>query len=362
MKWLLGTVLVVALVVVFATPAGQQMLAGLLAPEAAKSAAVADDDDDDDDVPSRLHHRDGVLGIELPPATQALSGLRTQPADPMQYRPEIEALAEVVDIKPLLDLRSRYRALRADIRISEVKLRQSRASHERLQLLHKDDANISTSQLEQSRAELDSAAARLAAQRQQVASLRDEVTQTWGGTLADWVLDGDSDNGHFQQLLQRQEVLLKVSLGRDQSMPSTTRVIYVNRSDDRLNARKAYYVSVAARTDPSLQGETYYFRSGADKLRVGMRIRTWIPVTGEIIDGVHIPAEAVVWQAGQPWVYLQDGETFFYRRVLDEPVRQGRGWFVPAEQIAAGERIVTRGAQMLLSEEYRWQIPDEDDD
>lgn len=363
MKWLLPITVVVVLLALFVPFQGKQMFDSEAEPALTKADPAADDDDDDaDSHASRLETRNGILGIELSPETQTLSGLQMQAAEVMQHREEIHALAEVINIKPLLDLRSRYTSLQADTRISDVQLRRSREAYQRLRLLHEDNANISTSQLEEALAKLQSDEARLAAQQQQISSLRDEAIQTWGVTLTDWALTKDDSNGYLQQLIRRQEVLLNVSLGRSESMPDDTRIIYINRDNDRLNARKAYYVSAAARTEPSLQGETYYFRSRADKLRVGMRVHAWIPVSGEVVDGVHVPAEAVVWQAGQAWVYLHDGEDFFYRRALDKPVRLNQGWFIDAGQIKPGQLIVTRGAQMLLSEEYRWQIPDEDDD
>ncbi|MDZ7736921.1 MAG: efflux RND transporter periplasmic adaptor subunit [Gammaproteobacteria bacterium] len=283
-------------------------------------------DDDDDDHPSRLRMQDGVLGIELTQETQVISGIRVQPAEAMQYRQEMQALAEVVSIGPLLELRTSSDRLRAEIRITEVELQRSREAYERLSLLHEDNANISTRQLEEARAQMQASLARLAAQKQQLRSLYDEAIQGWGEVLAEWALNANGE-GLFQQLLKRHEVLLNLTLGRNQSLPETSRIIFINRDDTRINARKAYLISPAPRTEPSLQGETHFFHAHADKLRVGMRVHAWIPTSGETIDGVYAPADAVVWQAGQPWIYLHDGDDFFYRRVLDNPSRLSDGWF-----------------------------------
>lgn len=372
MKWLLPVIVSVLLVLLFVTPQGERLRLALLdlqgsgpVAESARTGEASendsdDADDDDDDVPSRLVVRDGVMGISLTPETQAISGLRTRPAEAMQYREEIQALAEVVTIKPLLDLRVRSHNLRAEIDLSEVALRRSREAYKRLELLHRDNANISARQLEEARARLQTDEARLASQQQQLRSLRTEAIQSWGETLAGWALDENSIL--FERLVNRQEALLLLTLTQEQTLPPETRVIYINRNDNRVAARKAYLVSAAPRIEPGLQGETYYFRTQADRLRIGMRTHAWIPVSGELIEGIHAPAQAVVRQAGQPWIYLKQGESFFYRRSLDKPVKLSNGWFIPADQVAPGTEIVTTGAQMLLSEEYRWQIPDEDDD
>lgn len=363
MRWQTPVIVVlVLLLLLLLTVPGQQLLHTLHGGVNNQHAAdVEDADDDDDDAPSRLQIKDDILGIELSASTQALSGIRVEPVAAMEHQAEIRALAEVVGMQPLLELRARYNGLRAKMRITEVQQRRSREAYERLRLLHEDNANISTRQLEEARAQMQADNAQLAAQQQQLDSLREEAGQAWGETLAKWALN-ENDNALFQQLLQRQDVLLNVTLGRDQSLPDHTRTVYINQDNNRLNARKAYLVAAAPGTSPSLQGETYYFRTPADKLRVGMRVHVWVPTTGETVSGVHLPSQSVVWQADEAWVYLRLDDDFFYRRALDEPVKLGDGWFVPADQIKAGSDIVTRGVQMLLSEEYRWQIPDEDDD
>lgn len=368
MRWLLPVVVTILIVLLYVTPQGKDLRERFLpwldmneSMPAEQETPSGEEDDDDEEHPSRLRMQKGVLGVELSGETQAVSGIEVQPAESMQYRDEFHALAEVISVTPLLELRTTRDALQAEIRIGEVELQHSREAYQRLALLHKDNANISARQLEEARAQMRADEARLRARQQKLRSLREEAVQAWGETLSQWAL-GESDNSLFEKLLKRQEVLLNLALGRDQTLPATSRVIFVNHNDKRINARKAYLISPAPRTEPTLQGETYFFHTQAHSLRVGMRVHAWIPVSGEIIDGVYAPADAIVWQAGKPWIYLHDGDEFFYRRTLEEPRKLSDGWFIPADQVGQGELIVTTGAQMLLSEEYRWQIPDEDDD
>jgi len=90
--------------------------------------------------------------------------------------------------------------------------------------------------------------------------------------------------------------------------------------------------------------------------------------------GVVVPESAIVWLDGQAWLYLQrppsalpaepeGGDTsesadrFVRRRVpMDEPVAGGwRG----TEGFSPGDAVVVTGAQVLLSEEFRSEIPGE---
>lgn len=68
-----------------------------------------------------------------------------------------------------------------------------------------------------------------------------------------------------------------------------------------------------------------------------------------------MPTDAVVWWQGRAWIYVQRDPTLFARRELatDSPVPGG--WFI-AQGISPDQRVVTKGAQQLLSEEFRAQI------
>ena len=72
-------------------------------------------------------------------------------------------------------------------------------------------------------------------------------------------------------------------------------------------------------------------------------------------QGISVPDSAVVWLDGKAWVYLQKDSERFVRRDITSgnPVQSGR--FV-SKNIKAGDRIVTQGAQLLLSEEFRSEI------
>ena len=75
--------------------------------------------------------------------------------------------------------------------------------------------------------------------------------------------------------------------------------------------------------------------------------------------GFVVPEAALVWQQGKAWIYLRTGATSFERReiVPERPAPDG-GYIVT--HLPADAQIVVRGAQMLLSEEYRAQAPIED--
>jgi len=59
-------------------------------------------------------------------------------------------------------------------------------------------------------------------------------------------------------------------------------------------------------------------------------------------------------------VGVNAGDTFNREAITDYRIA-GVDWLITAPELA-GREIVTAGGQTLLAEEYRWRIPDEDDD
>ena len=186
--------------------------------------------------------------------------------------------------------------------------------------------------------------------------MRAQLLQSWGATLTQWALDGGSEI--FDRLLRREELLLLVSLRAGDALPARVDTIAVGRDSQRVQAT---LVSAAPRTDPAFQGETWYFRAAGGALRTGMRVDAAIAAGDAAMNGVNVPSAALVWQGGKPWVYAQLDDERFVRRALVDYRDDGDSWFV-SDALQPGERIVVAGAQMLLSEEFRWQIPEERDD
>jgi hypothetical protein len=71
---------------------------------------------------------------------------------------------------------------------------------------------------------------------------------------------------------------------------------------------------------------------------------------GNQMQGVIVPTSAVVWSEGKAWVYRQTASDRFTRRSVPTDIAVERGLFV-AQGVSPGDRVVTQGAQALLSEE-----------
>ncbi|MGR8947734.1 MAG: hypothetical protein ACU84Q_06775 [Gammaproteobacteria bacterium] len=324
---------------------------------------VQDDDDDDDDdaisVDAKQQLVQGSLTVRLSAETQTLAGIKTVLAENITLDAEDKAYASVIDLGRLIDQRSRFRNVQAGLEVSRTQMNSAAVILQRLQKLNAETTNISERELQQASASLQEQKAIFNAEQIKLDNIRAEMLQRWSPIITEMALQETSEI--FDRLLKQEEYLVLLSLRPEQKLSSDSTFAYINRDDERSTARQAYVISPAPFSEMNLGGETYFLRTAADQLRIGMRLHVWLPGTGYSGTGIGIPNEAIVWYAGKAWAYVQIDEDTFSRRSLSESHKKPGGWLVN-DNFAVGDRIVVSGAQTLLSEEFKWAIPDEDDD
>ncbi|MDX2191941.1 MAG: hypothetical protein NW201_01220 [Gemmatimonadales bacterium] len=122
--------------------------------------------------------------------------------------------------------------------------------------------------------------------------------------------------------------------------------------------RRAALVGPAAEADPVTRQPAWLFRlerawPGA---RPGQPVVGFLPEAGgRRREGVFVPDRAVVQWEGLPWAWVARGAGR-YQRVALPPDGAVPGGFVVARGLAPGDRVVVRGAQQLLSEEFRSRV------
>lgn len=296
--------------------------------------------------------------LHLSPDRQRLGGIRTVALRSATLNSEQAVQGRIVDISPLLELRTRYRATLAEARIGETTLALAEKNRDRLARLSQESI-IATKDLVAAESMLATETTKAATLRHRLQELREEALHSWGPELFRLAIEEDS--ALWDALLKRQKVLVLIALPANQSLPPGARTIHVARNRDREHAVRADFLSAAPNTDNFVQGETYFFHLDAGRMRTGMRVDAWIPGDGRKVRGAFVPASAIVWYGGIPWVYLQIDQESYRRVAVTDYEEFGDGWFVRSGFQGEGLLVVT-GAQLLLSEEMRGQIPREDDD
>ena len=323
-----------------------------------KDEFEAFNEDEEIESPVRVHTENGASLITLSPETQQQSDIHTQTLVQVKHLTTLEGLGTVMPLDGLLDLRSRYLSAVGDLAVIKASLSNSQNDYERLAQLNRHDRNISDRMLWAAEAVYKGDQAKLQAAETALDNLRYTARQQWGETLGLAALERNA-KPEIQALLDYQQVLIRIVLPADQENPSKVlNVTPVGSTPRGINAR---LIASAPQADPTLQGRTYFYAAPAGELRAGMRLSTREMDSAKLKTGVDIPQSAVVWFGGKAWVYRKQGSEDFVRVPISTEVESEHGWF-NHERLEPGNTIVISGAQLLLSEELKYQIKNENDD
>ncbi len=328
---------------------GAAAVALLLAFGAARGAADEDDNVPPASAPPRVAVVNGETVVTLDAATLARSGIAAEALAAQRHQEETAAYGVVLDLTELAQARGSLVVAQATAAKARAALVASRAEFERVRALHAAGRNASDKALEEAdaRARSDEADARAAeaALEAQAAAAR----QRWGTVVAGWLERGSPA---LDALLAQRERLVQVTAPPG-AAPDPAPAAATVRADGA--AVEARLVSPAPRTDPRIQGASFYYAApAASGLLPGAAVAAFLPI-GEARTGVVVPAAAVVWWQGRAWVYVEERPGRFVRRVVATGAPVAGGLFVTGG-VVAGDRVVVRGAQMLLSEEGRGAV------
>lgn len=299
--------------------------------------------------PRHVSIQNGEVILTLDAETRTRSGLLVAAVAGSTERQDVRAYATVVDLKTLATARSDYATSLAQAEKARAAVEASRREYERLRVLHADAQNVSTKAMEAAHAAFQSDQASAEAAGAQARTVAAIARQDWGSVLGGWVIGGSPA---LMRLLNREEALIQITVP-----PETPLAALPDRADVLVGTARlpVRLISAAARTDPKIQGRSgFYVAPARAGLLPGMNLAAAIRVGGQMTGGV-IPASAVVFTEGRGWAYVQTSANTFTRREVPTDVRaSGDGYLAP--NIAAGTAVVVRGAQQLLSEEFRAQI------
>jgi len=350
-----------AIIVLVAGIAGIAYLVKTGTVEELLSESAVNGDDEDDEIPDkdRIHIIDGYKAIKLDEEQLATVGLSAARLSGMNFRPEFTAYARVVDIAPLVSLRTEYENLHAEKKITENALQSLRVNLRRARALH-EARSLSTRELERVRAEVDQKAVELNAMNTRIENLVYKINSEWGKVIGDIALNPEMKT-EFNRLALHRDALVTLSLPKDKTLTHTGQVVFISHTSHREDAISAKYLDEAKKAGNPLYGESYFYLLESGKFRPEMRMFAWVVESDETMTGLFVPEKAVVWYANEPWVYIQYENNLFIRKPLSDAIKIEKGWFL-SDGIGADEQVVIRGGQTLLSEEFKWAIPDEDAD
>lgn len=319
------------------------------------------------------------LELQLPTATAMSIGASAS-----------ELAVTVLDPQPLAEWRGRLQAAAQEVVAAQASAAASRLEQARVQSLFDDDRSASQRALETATAQAQTDAARARSAQAQASALRDSARALWGPVVAGWL--AAPDGAALQRVLSGREVLLRAVLRADDAGRAPARLSLTPPGRGGPVTAQSLGAVAAGTADTTAGGRHLLFVAPGAGLATGMRLTARSPGSGAEAaqEGGLVPASAVIWHAGQAWIYVREAQggsgadepddaasaaatpapaasgsatvriDRFQRRGLPKAVRLGDQWFVPG--LEADDPVVVRGAQLLLSEELKSQIKNENDD
>lgn len=285
--------------------------------------------------------------LTLDEAAVRMGGIVAAPLQPVSHRQEIQALGVVLPSLELNDLHNAHAAAKAQAESAQATVEASGKEYARLKALNADDRNVSDKALQTAEALFRSDEAHQRTSAEALLAVEQKARQQWGPRLADAIVNNTS---LFRRLATQQDVLVQVTLSGTylSSQPQTIRL-----QSPGGGFAEATLISLAPRTDPRFQGQSFFYAAPAQKtgLIPGMNLSAYLPA-GPEEQGYLVPEASVVWWQGKAWVYLEENRGQYVKRELPASGSIAGGWFV-SEQFADGRPVVVTGAELLLSDELR---------
>ena len=275
--------------------------------------------------------------ITLDAKTQKVMGLQTAAIQAAQLRPEAKGYGHVLDPSPLT-------SLVADLVSAQASSTASATELKRLQAL--------SAQNNASERALQTAQAAATRDKAQVESIRLRFLANWGSAIAD-----RQDLSDFvQKLSSLATALVQLNLAAGGALTASPTGARLLTLADQIRPIEAQFLGPAPATDPQLQSKGFFLLvdPNAARLAVGEAVGGFLSLPGEPSTGVAVPRDAIVQFNGLYWVYIQTSDETFKRVELQPGPPLDNAIFV-REGVNLGDKVITVGAQQLLSEELKGQ-------
>jgi hypothetical protein len=264
-------------------------------------------------------------------------GLHTTPLTAAELAPEIKGFGRVLDPAALAAAVTDFVAAQATAVASQKELT-------RLKML--------TAQTNTAPRAFEAGEAGAQRDQAQVAAVRARLLLAAGRTLGE-----RSDLAAVvQALVTGASALVRIDLPVGEGSkgePTGARVVPLGENTVPIEAK---FVGPAPAVDPQTQAQGLLFlvEANAARLAPGAAVTGFLKLSGAAQAGVLVPRDAVLRFNGATWIYLQSGEEKFSRVEVALGSPRADGWFV-REGLKPQDKVVTVGAQQLLSEELKGQ-------
>ncbi len=312
---------------------------------------------------SLIKSANGVNYITLSPEIQSNSGIKTQPVQTSDYIKNLTNYATVLSIDLLIEQKNRFNEIKNQISLLSNELERDKKNYERFKALNDDNKNVSDKAFQEMKVNFENTKIKLQTTQELITGIKQNIRAQWGEIILS-MIDAGARKELFEFLVQGKARIIKVTLpeNADNQPPKNISLALIDNLNEKFLAS---YLAESPTLDKSIKGKTYFYIVYSNQLRIDSKVianQVQDKLSSEPGKYLAIPKEAVIWNSGQAWVYVQSSENKFFRKSIETITESSNGWIIKENQIKENDLIVINGAQLLLSEEFKYQIKNENDD
>lgn len=272
-------------------------------------------------------------------------GLQTEAAKSQQFTPRVHGYGVVIGLSTLAQTDADIQTARAAVADSSAMLERSR------KLYGASNADHAVSQQA-----LDTAEHQALSDRA-LLELADRKEVAMFGQHAPW-RNGERDENVLTALSSGHTVLVQATFPLGISFDGTPELTITRLSAQSLQTGWTTKKTWDAPADPTIPGRSFFALVDNSALAEGEHVLIFAP-TGPAVEGVEIPAEAVVLNEDRSWCYALIAPHVFQRVAIDLSQQTANGYFI-SKGVRPNERVVTKGAGLLLARELGAATPGQD--
>ncbi|MCL5021573.1 MAG: hypothetical protein M1339_07965 [Bacteroidetes bacterium] len=287
--------------------------------------------------------------------SQELSGISTEKLIRAKIRDRVKVFGQVLDLQGLIGMESSYAIAEAAVEKANAQIGVSRSEYIRVVKLFDFNKNVSQKDLQIAEAAYISDQADSQSAAHNLAGVEGEIKQHWGSVVFGWIEHGSST---MREIAQRKVSIFLLVVPAGSRIKYSSQSAEINLPDGE--TMPATLVSASPRIDPSIQGKSYFYKSSVgQEIASGTNVVAYLSAS-EPTSGVLVPYSAVVWVKGSPWIYIKtSNDTFAPLRLSESDVHNGK-WLLTSGA-KAGQEVVVRGAQLILSRASKIGMKGDDD-
>ena len=308
---------------------------------------IYDDDDDDDDYEiNRVEYYKDKLAIKLSDDEIKDAGIiiskLTQ--DKITLEEEINAIS--IGYKNLLEVVSKYDVLNVKLSKSKINKTHNERIYLRLKSLYDEQGSIALKDLEEVEFKIESIKADMNSIQKDMDFLISKIKLEYGSILVDDVL---SERKIFTSLINNSSSLLVIE-----------NVNLTNKNRNyKFNNEELIFLN-PYNGNSNLRGNVGIFLLQNIKISSNSKLTVFLE-NEDLIDGYFIPESALLYHGGKVWAYFRENNELFYKEEITNFYSIDNNKVFSTNSLL-NLNIVVSGAQILLAEEFRSQIMQEDDD